>query len=280
MAVPMPSRSGLIETSDGALIHYEVTGEGPPIFFVHGWTMSGKLWVRQVEDLSRDFTVVTMDLRAHGNSSKILHGHTIPQYARDVRTLIEALDLHDVTLAGWSLAGAVVLDYWSHYRNDRLRALVLVDMSPYPFSPSAWNAHRMKGHDYDQMNSAFASMLTDREAFARRFVDDMFRSGAAPCDMGWILNESMKTPTAVATAIYSDFLMRDYTAVLATITLPTTVFAADSNIFERGIEQGRWVASRIPGATFVPSHTGGHVLFCEDAADFNAAVARSKLPTV
>lgn len=269
-------RSGLVETSDGALIYYEVTGDGPPILFVHGWMMSTRFWERQVEGLSRDFSVVTMDLRAHGNSSKVLHGHTIPQYARDVRAVIEALKLEGVTLVGWSLAGPVVLDHWSHFGADRLRALVLVDMTPFPFSPGAWNAHRMRGHNYDEMNAAVASLYGDLEAFARRFIDNMFKSGVAPADdMRWMLAESVKTPAAAAAAIYSDFLMRDHTAVLPTITIPTTVFAADSNIFERGIEQGRWVASQIPGATFVGSDNGGHLLFREDAAVFNAAVAQS-----
>lgn len=278
MAVPASSRSGLVEAGDGALIYYEVAGDGPPILFVHGWMMSSRFWVRQVEGLSRDFTVVTMDLRAHGNSSKVLHGHTVPQYARDVRAVIEALKLDGVTLVGWSLAGPVVLDYWSHYGADRLRALTLVDTTPFPFSPDAWNAHRLKGHDYDRMNAVCASVFADHEAFARRFIDNMFTSGAASAgDMRWMLAESMKTPAAAAVAIYSDFLMRDYTAVLPTITVPTTVFAADSNIFERGVEQGRWVASQIPGAAFAGSDTGGHVLFCEDAAFFNAAVARRRL---
>ena len=276
---PSSSSSGVVETSDGALIYYEVTGDGPPILFVHGWMMSSRFWVRQVEGLWRDFTVVTMDLRAHGNSSKALHGHTIPRYARDVRAVIEALKLDGLTLVGWSLAGPVVLAYWSRYGADRLRALALVDMTPFPFSPDAWNAHPRKGHDYDQMNAACASILVDQEAFARDFIDNMFKSGAAPPDdMSWMLAESMKAPAAVTVAIYSDFLMRDHTAVLPTITIPTTVFAADSNIFKRGIEQGGWVASQIPGATFVGSDNGGHVLFYEDAASFNAAVARSIPP--
>lgn len=279
--MPTSSRSRLVETSDGALIYCEETGDGPPMLFVHGWTMSSRFWVRQVEGLSRDFTVVTMDLRAHGNSSKVLHGHTIPQYARDVRAVIEALNLHGVALVGWSLAGPVVLDYWSHHGADRLRALALVDMTPFPFSPGAWNAHRMSGHDYEQMNATFASFFADREAFARRFIDNMFKSGAAPVDdMKWMLAESMKTPAPAAVAIYSDFVMRDYTAVLPTITIPTTVFAADSDIFNRGIEQGRWVASQIPGATFVGSDNGGHLLFYKDAAIFNAAVARLVPPTL
>ena len=279
MAVRTSSRSRLVETSDGALIYCEVTGDGPSILFVHGWMMSSRFWVRQVEGLSRDFTVATMDLRGHGNSSKVLHGHTVPQYARDVRAVIEALNLHEVTLVGWSLAGPVVLDYWNRYGADRLRSLALVDMTPFPFSPDPWNAHPLKGYDYDRMNAACASVIADRESFARRFIDRMFEWGAArPDDMNWMLAESMKVPAAIAAAIYSDFSMRDHTAILPTITIPSTVFAADSHVFRRGAEQGRWVASQIPGATFVGSDKGGHVLFYEDAAMFNAAVDRSIPP--
>lgn len=276
MALRTQRRSGLVEASDGALIYYEVTGEGPPVLFVHGWTMSSRFWVRQAEGLSNDFTVVTMDLRAHGSSSKVLHGHTIPQYARDLRTVIEALRLDQVTLVGWSLAGPVVLDHWSKYGADRIEALVLVDTTPFPFSPADWNAHGLKNYSFDQMNVALASLFENRQAFARRFIDSMFTSGTAPhADMDWMLTETMKTPSAVAAAIYSDFLMRDYTRVLSTITVPTTVVAANSDIFERGVAQGRWIASQIPAATFVESNCGGHVLFYTDVAMFNEAVARA-----
>ncbi len=269
-------RCRVVEASDGALIYCEVTGSGPPILLVHGWTMSGRFWKRQVEELSGKFTVVTMDLRAHGNSSKVLHGHTIPQYARDVRAVIESLKLESVTLAGWSLAGPVVLDYWSHFGADRLRALALIDMTPFPFSSGDWNAHPMKGNDYDQMNARFDALFRDRVTFARRFIDNMFKSGKAPVeDVPWMLAESMKTPASVAVAIYSDFVMRDYTPVLGTITVPTLVFAGDSNIFHRGVDQGRWVAERVPGAKFVASTDGGHLLFYEDAARFNAELANS-----
>lgn len=270
-----PVRTGVVEASDDALIHYDVTGSGPPILFVHGWLMSGRFWKYQVAGLSRDFTVVTMDLRAHGNSSKVLHGHTVPQYGRDVRAVIEALQLEQVTLVGWSLAGAVVLDYWSHFGRDRVRALALVDMTPYPFSPGEWNAHPTRGHAFGEMHTRLAALVGDQEAFARRFIDNMFKSGTAPPEeMAWMLAESMKTPAAVAAAIYSDFLMRDYTRVLGTITVPTAVFAGDSRIFVRGIDQGRWVAAQIPAATFVASETAGHLLFYEQPERFNEALAK------
>jgi non-heme chloroperoxidase len=262
--------AGTVETPDGAMIYYETKGEGPTILFVHGWTMSGRLWQKQLEGLSKDHRVIVMDLRAHGSGSKTLDGHTVPQYAKDVRTVIDALKLKDVTLVGWSLAGPVVLDYWKQFGSDKVKALGLVDMTPFPFSPEEWNAHGLKNYNYDRMNAFFIALNEKRRDVAGVFINNMFKNGQAPeKDMEWIMAEHLKTPVSVAQAIYSDYLMRDYSETLKTVTVPTIVFAADSNIFKKGVEMGKFIASRIPGATFAASEKGGHVLFYEDAEWFN-----------
>ncbi len=266
--------AGTVETPDGAFIYYETKGEGAPILFVHGWTMSGKFWQKQVEKLAKDHQVVVMDLRAHGNSSKTLYGHTIPQYAKDVRAIIDALKLKDVALVGWSLAGPVVLEYWKQFGSDKVKALGLVDMTPFPFSPAEWNAHGLKNYNYDRMNEFFIALNEKRRDVAATFVNNMFKSAQAPKgDLEWMITEHLKTPVAVAVDIYSDYLMRDYSEVLKTITVPTIVFAADSNIFKKGIEMGKFIASQVPKATFAPSEKGGHVLFYEDADWFNNELA-------
>ena len=41
-----------------------------PLVLIHGWQCSHVFWQRNVDELARDFTVVTLDLRGHGNSSK------------------------------------------------------------------------------------------------------------------------------------------------------------------------------------------------------------------
>ena len=133
------------ETEDGAKIYYEDHGKGDVILLVHGWMCSSKFWKANVPELAKKFRVVTIDKRGHGYSSKTLWGHTVPQYARDVRALIEHLNLKDVTLAGWSLGGPVVLSYWQQYANDhRLKGFGLIDSNMAPFYPGEWNSHSLK----------------------------------------------------------------------------------------------------------------------------------------
>jgi len=262
--------AGTVETPDGAFIYYESKGQGSPILFVHGWTMSGKFWQKQVEKLSKDHQVVVMDLRAHGNSSKILSGHTIPQYAKDVRAVIDALKLKDVTLVGWSLAGPVVLEYWKQFGSDKVNALGLVDMTPFPFSPADWNAHGLKNYNYDRMNAFFIGLNEKRREAAAAFINNMFKNGQAPrVDMEWMMTEHLKTPVSVAQDICSDYLMRDYSDVLKAVSVPTIVFAADSNIFKKGIEMGKYISSQLPKGTLAASEKGGHVMFYEDPDWFN-----------
>src|ERR1051326_6842314 len=117
-ANPCAMSDSFFETQDGAKLYYEDRGKGDVLVLVHGWMCSSRFWQANVPDLAKAVRVVTIDFRGHGFSSKTLSGHTVPQYARDVRAVIERLDLKNVTLAGWSLGGAVVLSYWQQYADD------------------------------------------------------------------------------------------------------------------------------------------------------------------
>lgn len=263
------------ETSDGAKIHFEEQGTGQPLVLLHGWTCSTVFWQRNAPELAKNFRVVTMDLRGHGNSSKILHGHTVAQYARDVGELLEHLDLQDTTLVGWSLAGPVVLSYWQQFaHHKRLRAIGLVDITTAPFSPGDWNCHSLKNHNLPAMHATFASYLGNPLAFAAAFAHRMFKNEkASEADLQWIVGELAKTPPWIAIAVYSDYLMSDTTHILPTVSVPVIVFAGNSGVFKKGIDQGSYLAGLAPKSSFIPFEEAGHMLFYEQPEKFNATLA-------
>jgi len=261
------------EAGDGAKIYYQDQGEGQAILLVHGWMCSSKFWQKNVPELAKWFRVVTLDLRGHGNSSKALTGHAIKQYARDVREIIEHLGLQDIVLVGWSLGGPVILSYYQQYgRACRLKALGLVDATPFPFSPAAWNSHALRNYNYDGMNATFADYAADPRKFAIAFTGRMFKQKPSDAEMSWVVAELLKTPTWIAEAVYSDFLMSDYTNSLPAIKLPVIVFAADSGVFCNGIAMGKTIASQVPQGTFIPFEDAGHILFYEQPQKFNTAL--------
>ncbi len=262
-----------METADGVKLYYDDQGKGRPILLVHGWLCSSRFWQNNVPELAAAFRVVTLDLRGHGNSAKTLTGHTIAQYARDVRALVEHLGLREIVLVGWSLGGPVVLSYGHQYAGDtRLRALGLVDTAPFPFSPADWNCHALRNYNYDGMNSTFAACAGDPREFAVAFANRMFKRTPSDADVDWIVAEMLKTPPWIAEAVYSDFLMSDHAQFLPSIEVPAIVFAGNSGVFPDGIAMGKAIAGQIPQGTFIPFEDAGHILFYEQPQKFNAAL--------
>lgn len=266
-----PVEAGMVETPDGARLYYESAGDGPALLLVPCWMGTTRFWRRQADALSAAFRVVSIDPRAHGNSSKVLHGHTVPQYAKDIRTVIEALSLSRVVLVGWSISGSVVLQYWKEFGDDRLRAVGLVDVSPFPFCPEGWNGHGLRGYNYDAMNESLIAIQENRK---ETILKQLRGLGVRDEDLERMAAEMMKTPAPAAAAVYSDFAARDLTPVLGTISAPAIVWAAESSSRKDGVAMGRHIASRIPGALFVPFARGGHFLNYNEPEEFNASLAR------
>ncbi|QGY41287.1 alpha/beta fold hydrolase [Pseudodesulfovibrio cashew] len=263
---------GWVTTTDAARVWVDVHGCGKPMVLIHGWTMSSAFWKRQ-EALAEQCQVVTIDLRGHGKSDSVLRGHSVPRYARDVREVLRALGLSKVMLVGWSMGGSVVMEYWREFGGDLLSGLGLVETGPAPMSGAPWNVHRYRGGDVAAMKADLQTMVRDRRAFGERFVDAMFLSGEAPAHARrWMLVEHLKVNDHTATTIYEDYVQRDYTGVLPTITAPVFVAYGRSRHMCFGPSTGRYVAGSVPNSRFTILENSGHLPFYEEPAAFNNAL--------
>lgn len=110
---------------DGAALHYEVTGSGEPIVFVHGGWVSSRMWAPQVERFATDNRVVTVDVRGHGRTGPTeRRRYSVDLFVHDLRAVVERLDLDDPVLCGLSLGGLIAQGYAACYP-DEVRGLVL-----------------------------------------------------------------------------------------------------------------------------------------------------------
>ena len=96
-------------TLEGRTIMYDVTGDGPPIVFVHGVWATGGVWYPVIDELATRFRCINvhLPLGVHRYPSPRGVDHSPAALARVVAALIEKLDLHDVTLVGNDTGGAL-----------------------------------------------------------------------------------------------------------------------------------------------------------------------------
>jgi pimeloyl-ACP methyl ester carboxylesterase len=108
-------------------IHYEVAGTGPPLMLIHGWTSSGADWDRlgYVPAFAEHFTTITMDLRGHGQTSAAAEFNdlVVNTLAADVGMVLDALDLSQAAIFGYSMGGMTALVYALEHP-ERISALV------------------------------------------------------------------------------------------------------------------------------------------------------------
>ncbi|WP_123538375.1 alpha/beta fold hydrolase [Halosimplex salinum] len=112
--------------------YYEVSGNGPPIVFIHGALSDHSAAAQQLEAFSDRYTAIAYDLRGHGNTTNPQHApYSIDLLAEDLHRFITEMGLERPVLCGVSMGGMIAQVYASRYP-DPLSALVLADT----FSPA------------------------------------------------------------------------------------------------------------------------------------------------
>ena len=112
--------------NQGVKINHKTYGEGDhTLLFVHGWCINQSYWSHQVEALSKQYKIVTVDLPGFGSSGKNRKKWTIENYGKDIDAVINQLALKNVILIGHSMGGDIILE--TALRNKEVIALIGVD---------------------------------------------------------------------------------------------------------------------------------------------------------
>lgn len=103
-----------LEINGQHIAYYESTGTGHPVLFVHGNSLSGSCFSRQLESsLGSRFRCIAIDLPGHGQSHPLCNPSqtcTLPGYAALISDFVQALAIEDALLVGWSLGGHILLE--------------------------------------------------------------------------------------------------------------------------------------------------------------------------
>lgn len=120
-----PDNTHYVESADGTQIAYRVEGQGPALVFVNGFTTSNSYWRYLIERFRGRGTLVNWDLKGHGNSEPAAtdEGATIEAAVDDLRRVMDAAEVDEATLLGFSLGAQIITEAWGTIP-DRISGLI------------------------------------------------------------------------------------------------------------------------------------------------------------
>ena len=255
-----------ITTADGVELYYKDWGPkgGPAITFSHGWPLSSDSWESQMIFLaSQGYRVIAHDRRGHGRSSQPWVGNDMDHYADDLATVINTLDLNDVTLVGFSTGGGEVARYIGRHGTDRVAKAVLVSAVPPLMLQTPDNPNGLPIDVFDGIREA---SLNNRSQLYLDIASGPFfgfnRPGAEP-NQGLIQSfwaQGMQGGHKNTYDSIAAFSATDFREDLAAFDIPTLVIHGDDDQIVPLDISGRASAALVEGAELIVYEGAPHGL--------------------
>jgi pimeloyl-ACP methyl ester carboxylesterase/DNA-binding CsgD family transcriptional regulator len=251
---------GFCRTSDEVTLAHASSGTGDPLvktahFLTHvemDWT--SPLWGPWWERLGTHHRLIRFDPRGCGLSDRDVDHFDVEAWVADLEAVVDAHDLDRFPLLGMSQGGPVAVAYAARHP-ERVSHLVL-------YGSYVRGSRLRPGFDPEQA-AAMRTLVEsgwgrETPAFRRMFAT-MMVPDATPLQLEWFdeLQRNSASPTTAA-AILDAFGGIDVTEEAASLDLPTLVLHCDGDA-RVPFEEGRLLASAIPGSRFVPLEGDNHI---------------------
>jgi 3-oxoadipate enol-lactonase len=250
----------LIDVGDVQL-DYERSGnpDGPPLLLIMGMSGTALHWGKPFLDLLRaDFDVIAYDHRGVGASTPLDGGVTIRQMAGDAAGLLAALGLDDAHVMGISMGGMIAQELTLAHP-ERVRTLTL-GCTYCGGEGSALAAEADLSGLVEAMGSG------DRERALRAGWEINVSPELAGDDDAFTTFRAIAMRRAVSVEVIMQQLQacaaHDANARLAQIATPTLVVHGTADRL-LPVQNGRLIASLIPGARLEIFDGVGHLFFWE-----------------
>lgn len=111
----MKKQKKVLITPDKSTIYYEVSGNGFPLFLLHGNGGSGRYFDQQIPEFSQSFKVFTIDSRGHGHSTNQAKQLSFSQMADDLYLIMVHEGIHHADILGFSDGANLAMVFTKRY---------------------------------------------------------------------------------------------------------------------------------------------------------------------
>lgn len=262
-----------ISTQTNVKIYVEdINPEGrKTILFIHGWPGNHNLFEYQFNELPKlGYRCIGIDTRGFGNSDRPFHGYDFNTLADDLRSVINALKLHDIILAGHSNGGAIAVRYMARHKGYGVSKLALFAA----VAPSLVKRPNFPyGLDKDTVLQLINGTRTDRPKMLKNFGSMFFHQHVSEALSEWFFQLGLQAAGWSTEAIADAWLNEVFFTDLETIHVPTLII---HGIYDKVVpyELGEIQNQIMGNSKLVPFKNSGHATFYEQKDEFNEVLAK------
>ncbi|MEH7125676.1 alpha/beta hydrolase [Bacillus sp. JJ1773] len=258
-----------IEVDSGVELFVQEAGSGEPIVFIPGFTFTTEVFSKQVEYFSRTNRVIVIDPRSHGRSTMAIHGNDYVSHGSDLNAVLQALDVKNATLLGWSFGCLTVWEYIKQNGFDNIKSLILVDMPPKSLSTKDDDWVEGPLDDISAIYNTYLRNSSGQREFITSYITQvMVQRELEEEELTWLVEQSLKTPYYIAGNLFASGMFSDYReeAKKASQTVPLLAVVA-----EHWADHAVSYIERMTPETKIEV-LGGHMMFWEYSEKFNEIV--------
>jgi pimeloyl-ACP methyl ester carboxylesterase len=241
---PLPSEHSGHVDANGISIYYAIYGQGPPIILLHGGLANSDWWGNQIPALATHHTVIVMDSRGHGRSTRDSRPYSYDLMADDVVALFDVLRLPKADVMGWSDGACIGIDLAIRHP-DRVGKIVAFG--------AATVTSAMKDDADKQPTNLSAIERAEKQYPIYSATPKEYQAFFDQISKMWA-----EQPNWTDTQ-------------LKTITAPVLVLDGDHDEFIN-LEHAGYIAATIPGAGLMILPNTSHFAFLQDPGMFNYAI--------
>ena len=247
---------------DGTRIRYTKRGTGRPAYvLIHGWKQSHRLFDRVTNELARDSTVLAFDQRGMGESDKPDCDYDFTTMADDLGELIDAFELKEVCLVGWSMGCTTTLQLAERH-DPRVARVVLVN-GPLKLT---------KAEDFPfALDPGELAVYVDRmeETWPRHerefFEDSLLPENRFLAD--WLEQVGRQTPLDVALKLVRQQAAVDHRDVIANLEIPVLAAYSRHDPYWP-VELAQWIAKTARRGSVHEFERSAHCAPLEESREF------------
>lgn len=183
------------------MLQYEIHGQGPALFFLHGFLEDRKIWHFLADELASSHTLILIDLPGYGNNLSQEFPERLELVSKALEDLRQCLEIHQYGIVGHSMGVYIGLS-WLDIARDQPYCFVAINGSVYPDGSQRLNERKR----------SISLLNRHKEAYIKMAIKGLFlpdQSTLYSAEIAELTTRALKCPTAALTRSIEAMSKRD-----------------------------------------------------------------------